>query len=71
MAFKRSGRDVTLEAQKVDNNGSQNATGTRINRDGGISITAQTGCVIGSSANASGALDVTAEEGPSTSSRPV
>ncbi len=59
-----SGRDVTLEAQKVDNNGSQNATGTRINTDGDISITAQNDVnVIGSSAKAGGALDVTAENG--------
>jgi len=59
-----SGRDVTLEAQKVDNSGSQNATGTRINADGDISITAQNDVnVIGSSAKAGGALGVTAEKG--------
>ncbi|MBM7329372.1 hemagglutinin repeat-containing protein [Agrobacterium sp. S2] len=59
-----SGRDVVLDAQKVANDGSQNATGTRINAGGDIGIKAENDVtIIGSSAKAGGALDVTAENG--------
>lgn len=59
-----SGRDVTLDAQKVDNGGSQNATGTRIDVGGDLEVTARNDVtVIGSSAKAGGALDVTAGNG--------
>lgn len=59
-----SGRDVVLDAQKVSNDGSQNATGTRINAGGDIGIKAENDVtIIGSSAKAGGALDVTAENG--------
>ncbi|WP_245582017.1 hypothetical protein [Phyllobacterium phragmitis] len=59
-----AGRDVTLETRKVENNGSQNATGARINTGGDLGIKAENDVtVIGSSAKAGGALDVTAENG--------
>ncbi|WP_153020221.1 filamentous hemagglutinin N-terminal domain-containing protein, partial [Paramesorhizobium deserti] len=59
-----AGRDVTLEAEKVENNGSRNATGTRINTGGDLGIKAENDVtVIGSAASAGGALDVTAENG--------
>lgn len=59
-----SGRDVTLDAQKVENAGSQNATGTRIDAGGDLGIKAENDVtVIGSSAKADGALDVTTEQG--------
>ncbi|WP_407865921.1 hemagglutinin repeat-containing protein [Phyllobacterium phragmitis] len=59
-----AGRDVTLETQKVENDGSQNATGTRINTGGDLGIKAKNNVtVIGSAATAGGALDVTAENG--------
>lgn len=59
-----SGRDVVLDAQNVENNGSQNATGTRINAGGDIGIKAENDVtIIGSSAKAGGAVNVTAENG--------
>ncbi|MGU3400492.1 hemagglutinin repeat-containing protein [Brucellaceae bacterium D45D] len=59
-----SGKNVTLDAQKVENSGSQNAMGTRINTGGDLGIKAENDVtVIGSSAKAGGALDVTAEKG--------
>ncbi|MGN6451038.1 MAG: beta strand repeat-containing protein, partial [Brucella intermedia] len=59
-----SGRDVVLDVQKVDNNGSQNAVGTRITTGGDLGIKAENDVtVIGSSAKAGGDLNVTAEHG--------
>ncbi|KAB2793096.1 hemagglutinin [Brucella anthropi] len=59
-----TGRDVVLDSQKVANDGSQNATGTRITAGGDIGIKAENDVtIIGSSAKAGGALDVTAENG--------
>lgn len=59
-----SGKNVTLDAQKVENSGSQNATGTRINTGGDLGIKAENDVtIIGSSAKAGGTLDVTAEKG--------
>lgn len=59
-----AGRDVILDAQKVANDGSQKATGTRITAGGDTGIKAENDVtIIGSSAKAGGALDVTAENG--------
>ncbi|MCO6181119.1 hemagglutinin repeat-containing protein, partial [Ciceribacter sp. RN22] len=59
-----AGRDVTLDAVKVENGGSENATGTRVNAGGNLAVSATNDVtIIGSSASAGGALGVTAENG--------
>ncbi|MGR9320832.1 hemagglutinin repeat-containing protein (plasmid) [Rhizobium leguminosarum] len=59
-----SGKNVTLAAVKVENNGQQNATGTQVASGKALSIKAtENANVIGSSAKAGTTLDVTADKG--------
>ncbi|MGO7589981.1 hemagglutinin repeat-containing protein [Rhizobium leguminosarum] len=59
-----TGKNVTLDAAKVDNSGQQNATGTQIASGGALTIKATDNVnVIGSSAKAGTTLDVTADNG--------
>ncbi|WP_082366340.1 hemagglutinin repeat-containing protein [Rhizobium acidisoli] len=59
-----TGKNVTLDAVKVDNAGQQNATGTQIASGGALTIKATDNVnVIGSSAKAGTTLDVTADNG--------
>ncbi|WP_261316876.1 hemagglutinin repeat-containing protein [Rhizobium leguminosarum] len=59
-----TGKNVTLDAAKVDNSGQQNATGTQIASGGALTIKATDNVnVIGSSAKAGTTLDVTAGNG--------
>ncbi|MGO7611092.1 hemagglutinin repeat-containing protein [Rhizobium ruizarguesonis] len=59
-----TGKNVTLDAAKVDNSGQQNATGTQIASGGALTIKATDNVnVIGSSAKAGTTLDVTADKG--------
>ncbi|MBY4631953.1 hemagglutinin repeat-containing protein [Rhizobium croatiense] len=59
-----TGKNVTLDAAKVDNSGQQNATGSQVASGGSLSIKATDNVnVIGSSAKAGTALDVTADNG--------
>ncbi|WP_080686152.1 hemagglutinin repeat-containing protein [Rhizobium leguminosarum] len=59
-----TGKNVTLDAAKVDNSGQQNATGTQIASGGALTINATDNVnVIGSSAKAGTTLDVTADNG--------
>ncbi|MGO6814595.1 hemagglutinin repeat-containing protein [Rhizobium leguminosarum] len=59
-----TGKNVTLDAAKVDNSGQQNATGTQIASGGALTIKATDNVnVIGSSAKAGTTLDVTADDG--------
>jgi filamentous hemagglutinin len=59
-----SAKNVTFDVVKVDNNGQQNATGARVSAGGNLAITAKDNVnVIGSSAKAGKALDVTAQDG--------
>ncbi|NEH54834.1 filamentous hemagglutinin N-terminal domain-containing protein [Rhizobium leguminosarum] len=59
-----TGKNVTLDAAKVDNSGQQNATGTQIASGGALTIKATDNVnVIGSSAKAGTMLDVTADNG--------
>jgi filamentous hemagglutinin len=59
-----SGKNVTLDAAKVDNAGQQNATGSQVASGKALTINATDNVnVIGSSANAGTTLDVTADKG--------
>lgn len=59
-----TGKNVTLDALKVDNGGQQNSTGAQIASGGALSIKATDNVnVIGSSAKAGTTLDVTADNG--------
>ncbi|WP_326912882.1 hemagglutinin repeat-containing protein [Rhizobium johnstonii] len=59
-----TGKNVTLDAAKVDNSGQQNAIGTQIASGGALTIKATDNVnVIGSSAKAGTTLDVTADNG--------
>ncbi|WP_245483675.1 hemagglutinin repeat-containing protein [Rhizobium ruizarguesonis] len=59
-----TGKNVTLDAAKIDNSGQQNATGTQIASGGALTIKATDNVnVIGSSAKAGTTLDVTADNG--------
>ncbi|MBB4441964.1 MULTISPECIES: hemagglutinin repeat-containing protein [Rhizobium] len=59
-----TGKNVTLDAAKVDNSGQQNATGTQIASGGALTIKATDNVnVIGSSAKAGTTLNVTADNG--------
>ncbi|WP_261336595.1 hemagglutinin repeat-containing protein [Rhizobium leguminosarum] len=59
-----TGKNVTLDAAKVDNAGQQNATGSQIASGGSLTIKATDNVnVIGSSAKAGTTLDVTADNG--------
>ncbi|MGO6693845.1 hemagglutinin repeat-containing protein [Rhizobium johnstonii] len=59
-----TGKNVTLDAVKVDNAGQQNATGSQVASGGSLSIKATDNVnVIGSSAKAGTTLDVTADNG--------
>ncbi|WP_017968406.1 hemagglutinin repeat-containing protein [Rhizobium leguminosarum] len=59
-----TGKNVTLDAAKVDNSGQQNATGTQIASGGALTIKATDNVnVIGSSAKAGTTLEVTADNG--------
>ncbi|MBB4236292.1 hemagglutinin repeat-containing protein [Rhizobium esperanzae] len=59
-----SGKNVTLDAAKVDNAGQQNATGTQVASGKALTIKATDNVnVIGSSAKAGTTLDVTADKG--------
>ncbi|MBY3366853.1 filamentous hemagglutinin N-terminal domain-containing protein [Rhizobium laguerreae] len=59
-----TGKDVTLDAAKVDNGGQQNATGSQVASGGALTIKATDNVnVIGSSAKAGTTLDVTADNG--------
>ncbi|WP_246653046.1 hemagglutinin repeat-containing protein [Rhizobium laguerreae] len=59
-----TGKDVTLDAAKVDNGGQQNATGSQVASGKALTIKATDNVnVIGSSAKAGTTLDVTADKG--------
>ncbi|WP_312887640.1 hemagglutinin repeat-containing protein [Rhizobium laguerreae] len=59
-----TGKDVTLDAAKVDNGGQQNATGSQVASGGALTIKGTDNVnVIGSSAKAGTTLDVTADNG--------
>ncbi|MCA2406938.1 hemagglutinin repeat-containing protein [Rhizobium leguminosarum] len=59
-----TGKNVTLDAVKVDNGGQQNATGSQIASGGSVTIKATDNVnVIGSSAKAGTTLEVTADKG--------
>ncbi|NKM49390.1 filamentous hemagglutinin N-terminal domain-containing protein [Rhizobium leguminosarum bv. viciae] len=59
-----TGKNVTLAAAKVENDGQQNATGTQVASGGSLTIKATDNVnVIGSSAKAGTTLDVTADNG--------
>ncbi|WP_245498416.1 hemagglutinin repeat-containing protein [Rhizobium leguminosarum] len=59
-----TGKNVTLDAVKVDNSGQQNATGSQVVSGGALTIKATDNVnVIGSSAKAGTTLDVTADNG--------
>ncbi|MBY5357999.1 filamentous hemagglutinin N-terminal domain-containing protein [Rhizobium leguminosarum] len=59
-----TGKNVTLDAVKVDNGGQQNATGSQVASGGSLSIKATDNVnVIGSSAKAGTTLEVTADNG--------
>uniref|UniRef100_UPI0037C5EB4B hemagglutinin repeat-containing protein n=1 Tax=Rhizobium ruizarguesonis TaxID=2081791 RepID=UPI0037C5EB4B len=59
-----TGKNVTLDAAKVDNAGQQNATGTQVASGKALTIKATDNVnVIGSSAKAGTTLDVTADKG--------
>ncbi|CAN7619411.1 hemagglutinin repeat-containing protein [Phyllobacterium sp. LjRoot231] len=58
------GKNITLDIVKVDNAGSQNATGAKVTTGGSLSIAANDNVnIIGSAAKAGASLDVTAENG--------
>nr|WP_246781075.1 hemagglutinin repeat-containing protein [Rhizobium sp. BK602] len=66
-AAQLSGQTITLATTKVDNGGQQNATGTRIETGGNLTIDANQGVdIIGSSAKAGGGLSITAKQGSVT-----
>lgn len=59
-----TGKNVTLAAAKVENDGQQNATGSQVASGGSLTIKATDNVnVIGSSAKAGTTLDVTADKG--------